>query len=405
MRIGFFTDTYHQINGVTTIIHSLETQLQKEGHEVFIFAPRGKGEDKKDNLYTSESIRFLITPEYKWAIFPIYTIKDTNQLNLDLIHIHSPISMGLSGLFNGKRLGIPIVGTIHTLIPEFWRDFILKLLPYVSPPIIDRFLKPLIRQAVDISSIFIEHLSWRYFARFFNNCNAITVPSMYAQQKCIENGIYDPIIIPNGVEFSKFQHSDTSYDFYKRWDIDKSDTVFLSVGRLSEEKNLEIMLHSAKDILNKYENIKFLIIGDGQQATRLKNLTERVNIQNSVIFAGYIEYAELGLCYKHSDLLIITSPYETFGLTVVEAMHFGCPVIGVNSGGITDIIEDKRNGLYFDGTSKDLTEKLSDIINNPNELKNFRKNAKKTSERFDIVNCTNKLIQLYEKLINKNKNK
>jgi len=163
------------------------------------------------------------------------------------------------------------------------------------------------------------------------------------------------------------------------------------------------MLHSAKNIINSYKNVKFLIIGDGQQATRLKNLSKRLDIQNSVIFAGYLEYAELGLCYKHSDLLIITSPHETFGLTVVEAMHFGCPVLGVNSGGITDIIEEKRNGLYFDGTSKDLTEKIMNILKDKKQLEEFGNYAKKVSEKFDIISCTNKLIALYKELINKNK--
>ncbi|MFX1450335.1 MAG: glycosyltransferase, partial [Promethearchaeota archaeon] len=98
-----------------------------------------------------------------------------------------------------------------------------------------------------------------------------------------------------------------------------------------------------------------------------------------------------------------TSPHETFGLTVVEAMHFGCPVLGVNSGGITDIIEEKRNGLYFDGTSKDLTEKIMNILKDKKQLEKFGNYARRVSEKFDIISCTNNLIALYEKLINKNK--
>ncbi|MHA1298762.1 MAG: glycosyltransferase [Candidatus Helarchaeota archaeon] len=403
MRIGFFTDTYHQINGVTTIIQSLERELHKRGHEIFIFAPRGKGDykRKKPNLFTSESVRLILNPEYKWAIFPIFSIKVTNELDLDIIHVHSPLSMGLSGLFNGKRLGIPVVGTVHTLIPEFWKDFVVKLLPYVAPPILDKIFKPIIREAVDFYSLFMQHFSWRYFARYFNQCDVVTVPSTYAQQLCIKNGINNPIILPNGVEFSKFQHSDASYDFYERWNLRKDEIIFLSVGRLSEEKNLEVLLHSMKDICNQFNNVKLLIIGDGQQATKLKHLTERLEIQESVIFASFVKHDELGLCYKHADWLIITSPHETFGLTAVEAMHFGCPVLGVNSGGITDIIENKKNGLFFNGKSQALTEKLQYIIKNRKKLNNFRKNAKIRSEKYEIRNCTNELIKLYEKLLRK----
>ncbi|MHA1380060.1 MAG: glycosyltransferase [Candidatus Helarchaeota archaeon] len=403
MRIGFFTDTYHQINGVTTIIHSLERELYKRGHEVFIFAPRAKGDyiKKKPNLFTSESVRLILNPEYKWALFPIFNIKDTNQLDLDIIHVHSPLSMGLSGLFNGKRLGIPIVGTVHTLIPEFWKDFVVKLLPYITPPILDRIFEPIIRGAEDFFSLFMQHFSWRYFARFFNQCDVVTVPSTYAQELCKKNGIINPIIIPNGVDFSKFQHGEDLYDFHERWDINKDFVVFLTVGRLSEEKNLEILIQAAKNISETFDRVKFLIIGDGQQGTKLKRLTERLKIQDAIIFAGYVKYEELGLCYKSADWLVVTSPHETFGLTLIEAMHFGCPVLGINSGGIIDIIENKKNGLFFDGTVEDLTQKLSLILKNRIKYDRFRQNAIISSKKYEIGNATDKLIKLYEKLLNK----
>lgn len=405
MRIGFFTDTYQQINGVTTVIHSLEKQLRKKGHEVYIFAPREKGGNKDENLnlFTSESIRFLGNPEYRWAIFPVYTIRDTDKLNLDIIHIHSPISMGLSGLFNGKRLGIPILGTVHTLIPEFWNDFVKKLLPYVALPIVDQLFKPLFREVADIYSLFMERLTWRYFARFFNQCDLVTVPSTYAKMKCIENGINNPVIAPNGVDFSRFQFLEEPYNFYERWGINKNDTIFLSVGRLSEEKNLEVILNSAKNILKSYDNIKFLIVGEGQQGTRLRNLVKKLEIQDSVIFTGYVDYKELGLFYKYADLLIVASLYESFGLTVIEAMYFGCPVLGVKSGGIMDIINPNYNGLFFNGTSEDLTKKISYILENPTILKTFKENCQETSKKFDISNSTNTLIQLYEQLLNDKK--
>jgi len=403
VRIGFFTDTYHQINGVTTIIHSLERELYKRGHEVFIFAPRAKGDyiKKKPNLFTSESVRLILNPEYKWALFPIFNIKDTNQLDLDIIHVHSPLSMGLSGLFNGKRLGIPIVGTVHTLIPEFWKDFVVKLLPYITPPILDRIFEPIIRGAEDFFSLFMQHFSWRYFARFFNQCDVVTVPSTYAQELCKKNGIINPIIIPNGVDFSKFQHGEDLYDFHERWDINKDFVVFLTVGRLSEEKNLEILIQAAKNISETFDRVKFLIIGDGQQGTKLKRLTERLKIQDAIIFAGYVKYEELGLCYKSADWLVVTSPHETFGLTLIEAMHFGCPVLGINSGGIIDIIENKKNGLFFDGTVEDLTQKLSLILKNRIKYDRFRQNAIISSKKYEIGNATDKLIKLYEKLLNK----
>ncbi|MHA1895654.1 MAG: glycosyltransferase, partial [Candidatus Helarchaeota archaeon] len=91
MRIGFFTDTYAQINGVTTIIKMLEKQLRDLGHEVHIFAPRSTHKKDKENpfLHTSEAVKFLPSPEYKLSPFPIFLF---DLPPLDIIHIHSPIS-------------------------------------------------------------------------------------------------------------------------------------------------------------------------------------------------------------------------------------------------------------------------------------------------------------------------
>ncbi|MDD1778213.1 MAG: glycosyltransferase [Candidatus Helarchaeota archaeon] len=410
MKIGFFTDTYSQVNGVTVTIKAVEQNLRDLGHEVYIFAPRGEAENLKNNpyLFTSQAIRFIFSPEYQWAIFPVFTIPQSN-LGLDIIHVHSPISMGLAGLMNARRLAIPCIGSIHTLLPEFWKPFLEKYISLVTPPLLKRAIKQflslfdhfsIVNTTLDLRLSLVEQLSWRYMVEFFKRCDLSLVPSTYAQNECLNHGLTTQIL-PNGIDFAKFQLPRDPSVFNKRWNLDPQDRLLIYAGRLSEEKNIDLILNSAPTILKTTDHLKYMIIGDGPHRNALEKLVEKNQISENVIFTGYLNSSGLSECYSRAMLYINPSPFETQGLSVIEAMYFGCPILSVNSGGVAELIDNSTSGLLCENTPEALTRTLLAVLEDQSILKKYRVNAKVTASEYDIKKFCKQLIAIYEQLLTK----
>lgn len=409
MRIGFFTDSYSQINGVTVTIKALEKQLRKMGHEVYVYAPRGEAGEDINNpyLFTSEGFRFILSPEYRWAVFPIFTIPRSN-LGLDIIHVHSPVSMGLAGLINARRLAIPCVASIHTLLPEFWKPFVEKYLPYFTPPFFNRAIKRLLKTfdrfslvgtSIDLGTFFMEELSWRYFAQFFKHCDIAFVPSKYAQEECQKHGLKTGVM-PNGIDFSKFTFATDHTTFNQQWNLEAQERLLLYVGRLSEEKNIQFILESAPGMLKMADRLKIMIVGDGPHRTKLEKIVARNNITESVIFTGYLHQNALNQAYSRADVFINASPLETQGLSVIEAMYFGCPILTINGGAVAEIVRESDSGLIFDDRTS-LIHLVRDLLSDSKILKKYGANAREKSKEYDIKEYTNRLLALYDDLLSK----
>jgi glycosyltransferase involved in cell wall biosynthesis len=302
--------------------------------------------------------------------------------------------MGLAGLINAKRLLIPCIGSVHTLLPEFWKPFLDKHLPHIVPPFLNKVLKGILKRVdrfslfgttIDLSSFFMEELSWRYFAQFFKRCDISLVPSKYAQQLCQKHG-FKTTVLPNGVDFAKFLISKNHDSFNTRWQLDPKDRVVIYVGRLSEEKNIDLILKAASKIVRTTDYLKFMIVGDGPHRAKLEKLVEKYNISGEVIFTGYLKQEALSEVYSRASLFINASPLETQGLSVIEAMYFGCPVLSINSGAVAELFENTAIGFLFEN-SDELVERISHLIDNETDIKQF----------------STQLIEIYESFLSRKK--
>ncbi len=170
------------------------------------------------------------------------------------------------------------------------------------------------------------------------------------------------------------------------------------VGRLVEWKHIEILIEAFSK-LKDIENITLHLYGDGDKKNNLLQLVEILNLSDKVFFEGYTN--NILDTIQSLDLLVLPSEKEPFGRVLVEAMQVGVPVIGSNSGGIPEIIENGENGLLFElNNINNLTEKMELILNNE-ELKNkFIKNGLQTvKKKFSIESYMKNLDNLYENII------
>jgi glycosyltransferase involved in cell wall biosynthesis len=214
-------------------------------------------------------------------------------------------------------------------------------------------------------------------------------------------------IIPMGVDQQRF-HKKNQISLGKSCDV----PIILSVGRLVERKGLKYLIRAMEQVIKAYPDARLLIGGDGPEKEHLMNESRRLNLEKSVEFLGFISNEEIPKIYSSADIFvlpsIVTQSGDTEGLGVVllEAMASGVPVIGSEIGGITDIIEDGKTGLFVKaGDPDDLAKKILFILSNKDIRENLSREAMNLIDQkfsWDIV--TSQFVEVFRNFSNNKKN-
>jgi 1,2-diacylglycerol 3-alpha-glucosyltransferase len=363
MRIGLFTDTFlPQANGVVTSLLSFGPELVRRGHEVSVFCPNSNVKEFKGMpVFSYPAVAFRAYPEFKIAV----PQGRDRAPKLDIVHTHSPFTMGFFGWRVAKLQNIPRVSTFHTLLSEY--------AGYVSK----------------LGKIVLKPVTWEFCRTFYNRHRKLIAPSRTLKKILQEHKIRKPIdIIPNGID-TDFFHPFEKTVARKKLGINGGG-IFLSLGRLGHEKSTDVVIRSFENL-----DAKLIIVGRGPAEKKLKKLTRKLGLQNKVAFKGFVPEKLKPLYYSAADALVIASEFETQGLVVVEAMACGTPVIGANSGAVPEIIQEKKNGYLFEPRNvEELTEKIGMF----EPSKRMEKNAIKTSKNYSIEKCAAELEKFYRSL-------
>ena len=159
MKIAMFTDTYEpQTNGAVDSINKFKKELEKRGHEVFIFCPYDKDLKKQKNVIPLRSMKFSPYPEYRIGMPSARIIRHIKKIQPDVIHIQSPAPIGLAGLAVGKYYNIPTVATYHTLLTEYF-SYISTKHEDVSKGFIIKFTKWFFNKVDKVIAVSYTHLT------------------------------------------------------------------------------------------------------------------------------------------------------------------------------------------------------------------------------------------------------
>ncbi len=186
-------------------------------------------------------------------------------------------------------------------------------------------------------------------------------------------------------------------------DFPKFSHVILMASRLSKEKRIDIALLSFKKVLSKFPSAGLVICGEGIEVKNLKKLTESLNITDSVVFLSW--QADLVSYYKTSDIFLLTSEYEGYGMTLIEAGASGCTIVttrvGVANSGL--FINEENSYVCPVNDSDCLTDKIVKLLNNNTKRDVFKrnlqdkiKNISKSEEEYTMA-----YVSLLSKLISK----
>ncbi len=204
-------------------------------------------------------------------------------------------------------------------------------------------------------------------------------------------------IIPFGVNIAEFCKKEVTNLF------DKTTFVIGSIKPLEELYNIHILIQSFSIIKLKYptKNIKLLIIGEGLQETNLKKLVATLQLTNDVVFTGRIAFNQIPTYFNMLDILVNISDYESFGVSVIEAMACAKPVIVTNVGGLKEIINSDTIGLKVDvGNVEQTTTAIEKLITDKELYERISINARKhVVKHYNWENNLQTMIDEYTKLL------
>ena len=332
MRIGLFTDTYFpQVSGVATSIRTLKTELEKQGHAVFIFTTTDKDVNRYEDwqIIRIPSVPFFAFKDRRLA-YRGFTkaLEIAKQYQLDIIHTQTEFSLGLLGVWIARELKIPVIHTYHTQYEDYVHYIAKGLL--IRPSMV------------------------KYLVRgFLHDVDGVICPSEIVHDLLSDYKVkVEKRVIPTGIDLAKFERPEIGpeqlRDLREKLGIKEDEKMLLSLSRVSYEKNIQAVLAAFSDVLKEELKVKLVVAGDGPYLDNLKEQALQLNIQDSVIFTGMIAPSETALYYKAADFFISASTSETQGLTYLESLASKTPVIAHGNPYLDNLITDKMFGtLYY----------------------------------------------------------
>ena len=387
MRIGIFTDTYPPyINGVSTSVSMLENALRKKGHQVYIVTVNTENMRYKyendEHIIRIPGVPIGIYDYRLTGVYPLKAINKIKKWNLDVIHSHTEFGVGTFARIIAKQYNIPLVHTYHTMYEDY--------VHYITKGYFNNTSKKIVE----------------YLTNFYCNQTAteLIVPTKKTYDLFKEKYKYtrNVHIIPTGIEVEKFYKENTDpaklEEIRKKHGLNRGDFVILYVGRLGQEKSVDVLIEAHQELAREYK-AKLLIVGDGPDMDTYKNLVHNLNIDHNVIFTGKVPWTEVTLYYQIADIFATASKSETQGLTVIEAMAASLPVVAVDDESFRNVIIDGLNGHLFD-TKKEYKKYVKSFIDEPSKLQQFSKQARINADTYSSKYFAERVLDVYRLAIN-----
>ncbi len=382
MRILMMTNSYSPYTGgVEQSIKSFTERFRQRGHSVLIVAPESDEpvDDESDVVRVSAIKNFNDTNFPVTIPLPGVLTSRLEAFEPEVVHSHFPFIIGSSAMRVAASYEIPLVFTYHTMYERY--------IHYINAD-------------SDRVKAFVKRLT----AGYANLCDLVIAPSRTVEQILRSREVEVPIeVIPTGVDAGKFQAGD-GLSIRRRFEIPEDRFVVGHVGRLATEKNLEFLMQAVCLFLKKHREAFFLIAGDGPCREDMEAYLNEQDIRGQVVFAGVLTGQALVDAYHAMDLFVFSSTTETQGMVLAEAMAAGVPVAALEGSGVTDILEDGRNGFMIGEADAALfAERIEAYAAlEREEQERMQSQARQTADHFSLDACAGRVLEHYKKLIGRN---
>ena len=374
LKIAFYTDSYFPSrDGVVTSIVNTRNELERRGHEVYVFASGGgetvKIARKDDRLFVIKGIRFSRYPQYTLGLLTRESMK-IKEIMPDVIHAHTPFTAGLFAYRASVQLNTKFVGTFHTMV--FSDEAISSY--FTNNKAVMKFGKFAI----------LHYLRW-----FYSKADKIIAPTHYTKKLLIKNGLKNVCVIPTGIDFGSMRQEKKVFA-RRHLKLNSKDRIILYFGRVSKEKNIDIIVKAAKPL--SYAGFKIIIAGYGPYIGELSTLSKKLGNRN-VTFTGFVKEKDVSYYYAAADMLCNPSRFETQGLVDLYASFYKIPILMPEDSAQDELLKYSKCGETFNPNSiKSLVEKAGLVYVNSKRYRFDR-----IIQEFDIKKTVDKLIDLYSR--------
>ncbi len=390
MRIGLFSDTFPpDLNGVANSTNILFQELLKHGHQAYVVCTRaGTGWAEWNEDHTILRLAGVtIKRLYGYAVTtPIHVnaLNEVRALNLDVIHCQTEFGVGMFARICSKQLNIPLVSTYHTSYEDY-----THYLNLLNSPRIDSQLQ--------------KGVAW--LSRLYGDSSVeVIAPSQKTKELLERYHIRSDIhVVPTGLDLERFspslQNPARTAEIRRQFGISETERLVLYLGRIAEEKSLDLVIDGFEKARNNGTDIRLLIVGGGPDLDRLKRYTKQKNMEGVIHYAGPRPADEVADYYRSADFFVSASLSETQGMTFDEAMASGLPLLSRRDEVLENLLIDGRTGWYFTD-AEDLAEKLRWVKEmSEDALNQMKENALKQIQPLSSEQFYQNAMAVYEKAI------
>jgi glycosyltransferase involved in cell wall biosynthesis len=370
------------INGVATFSRNLAKGLSARGHEVLVIAPSqtGKSYEEYDGNYLIKrtvSVPFVPINNIRVSVSPYLEVrKIIKDFQPDIIHVQSPLMIGLASLQVGAREAIPMVATNHAMSENLIEN-IRPLMPMARP--LNRLLK-------------------EYARLIYRNVSYMTLPTESAVEMFKDTSEKMPMpveAVSNGVDLQHFRPASVPKSFYTKFDIPADRPIVMYVGRLDAEKHISTLIKAFSQV-HKEHKAHLLIVGHGNDSSRLQELARNSDMMSDTTFTGFVSEEDKELLYRIGALYCMTSPAELQCISMLEAMASGLPVVSVDAGPLKELCQDGRNGYLCElDNAVDMAAKINKILEDEKRRKEMGAESLAIAKTHDLRYTLDRFEAIY----------
>jgi len=224
------------------------------------------------------------------------------------------------------------------------------------------------------------------------------VPTYSTEEYLRMIGVTTPVFVqPTGIEYDRFQAVSDAEVATLREELGLTDEkVFVSVARLSNEKNIDFMIEAIHRLRQQTKvPFRFLMIGDGHQRDRLQKKIEELELESCFHLVGAIKPDEMATWYNLGDAFLFASKSETQGMVILEAMSAGLPVVAVRSSGIEDVVRDGYNGFKTPENQGQWVARAQELLENDGLRKQFSDKARVFAADYSVEQFAKNVHGIY----------
>jgi glycosyltransferase involved in cell wall biosynthesis len=206
-------------------------------------------------------------------------------------------------------------------------------------------------------------------------------------------------VIPNGIDLSEYADLPPKGSFKKKFNIQDKEKIVLYLGRIHRIKGVDILVRAFANVIKKLDDVRLVVVGpDDGYLSELEALIKALKIEDQVLISGPLYGRDKLDAYVDADVYVLPSRYEIFGMTALESVACGTPVILTENCGIAEYFRDKTGLVVNADSPSNLQEALLEMLVNRERQKVFRRNCKTVMQKFNISETVSKLEKVYQDL-------